>query len=402
MVRFPFVSPANHSYHGIGNMNKKLSRGALGLLLIVLPACVTPVQHLDPARLEKIDAAIGRAMDEHRLPGAVVWVEHGSSHYWKAYGHRALIPAAETMTDDTIFDVASLTKVLATAPAVMILWERGQIKLDEPVHSYIPEFSGDGKERVTVRQLLTHTSGLPEGISTHPPWLGAETAIHMACAAKLKAPPGREFLYSDVNFILLGEIVARVSHAPLNEFCAREIYGPLKMVDTGFLPGKEKLPRIAPTQMTAGVMLRGEAHDPTARFMGGVAGHAGVFSTAPDLARYARMMLNLGELDGARILKPDTVRMMTRAQTPPGLKALRGLGWDIDSGYSAARGAHFPFGSYGHTGFTGVALWIDPFSRTFFIFLSNRLHPDGSGNVLGLYRTVSTLAAEAVTDFDFK
>jgi CubicO group peptidase (beta-lactamase class C family) len=385
-----------------GEWRRNLSCGALGLLLALVPGCVTPVRSLDPARLEKIDAAIGRAMDESRLPGAVVWVEHGSSQYCKAYGHRALVPAAETMTDETIFDVASLTKVLATAPAVMILWERGQIKLDDPVQSYIPEFTGDGKERITVRQLLTHTSGLPEGISTRHPWQGAETAIRMACAAKLKSPPGREFLYSDVNFILLGEIVARVSHASLNEFCAREIYRPLKIVDTGFLPGRDKIPRIAPTQMTGGVMLRGVVHDPTARFMGGVAGHAGVFSTAPDLARYARMMLNLGELDGARILKPDTVRMMTSTQTPPGLKVRRGFGWDIDSGYSAARGGHFPIGSYGHTGFTGAAVWIDPFSRTFFIFLSNRVHPDGSGNVLELYRAVSTLAAEAVTDFDFR
>ncbi len=378
-----------------------MSRSALCLVLALLPACVAPLRPLDPARLGKIDAAIDQAIAGHRLPGAVVWVEHGSGHYWKAYGHRALVPARETMTRDTIFDVASVTKVLATTPAVMILWERGQIRLDEPVHSYISEFTGDGKERITVRQLLTHTSGLPEGISTHPKWQGAESAIRMACAVKLKAPPGREFLYSDINFLLLGEIVARVSHTPLNVFCAKEIYRPLKMVDTGYLPDREELPRIAPTEMTDGVMLRGRVHDPTARFMGGVAGHAGVFTTAPDLARYARMMLNLGELDGARVFKPETVQMMTRVQTPPGMKERRGFGWDIDSGYSRARGGHFPPGSYGHTGFTGVALWIDPFSRTFFILLSNRVHPDGSGNVLELYRTVGTLAAEAVTDFDF-
>jgi CubicO group peptidase (beta-lactamase class C family) len=378
-----------------------MSRSALCLVLALLPSCVTPVRPLDPARLGKIDAAIDQAIAGHRLPGAVVWVEHGSDHYWKAYGHRALVPAAEPMTGDTIFDVASLTKVLATTPAVMILWERGQIKLDEPVHSYIPEFTGGGKERITVRQLLTHTSGLPEGISTHPRWQGTATAIRMACAVKLQAPPGREFCYSDINFLLLGEIVARVSHAPLNEFCAKEIYQPLKMVDTGYLPDKEKLPRIAPTEMADGVMRLGRVHDPTARFMGGVAGHAGVFTTAPDLARYAHMMLNLGELDGARIFKPDTVRMMTSVQTPPGMKERRGFGWDIDSGYSRARGGHFPIGSYGHTGFTGAAFWIDPFSKTFFIFLSNRVHPDGSGNVLELYRTVGTLAAEAVTDFDF-
>jgi uncharacterized protein YbbC (DUF1343 family) len=356
---------------------------------------------LDPAKLRKIDSAIDLAIDEQRLPGAVLWVEHGSDHYWKAYGNRSLIPTDEIMTRDTIFDAASVTKVVATTPAVMILWERGQIKLDEPVHSYIPEFTGNGKEKITVRQLLTHTSGLPEDISTTPKWQGTETAIRMASAMKLKAPPGTEFRYSDVNFFLLGEIVARVSHMPLNVFCAKEIYKPLKMVDTGYLPPKEKIPRIAPTEMTDGVMLRGVVHDPTARSMGGVAGHAGLFTTAPDLARYARMMLNLGELDGARILKPETVKMMTSVQSPPSLDDRRGFGWDIDSGYSRLRGEHFPLGSYGHTGFTGIAFWIDPFSKTFFIFLSNRVHPNGKGNVLKLYHTIGTLAAEAVTDFDF-
>ena len=381
-------------------MNPTGSCSALCLLLAFLPAAAGPGQGLDPARLAKIDAAIDRAIAARRLPGAVVWVEHGSGHYCKAYGRRALVPAVETMTGDTIFDVASLTKVLATVPAVMLLWERGRIKLDEPVQSCIPEFTGGGKERITVRQLLTHTSGLPEGISTHPPWQGAATAIRMVCALKLQAPPGRDFLYSDANFILLGEIAARLAHMPLNEFCAGEIYQPLKMLDTGFLPGQDKLPRIAPTGQVGGVMLRGVVHDPAARFMGGVAGHAGLFTTAPDLARFARMMLNLGQLDGVRILKPDTVKMMTSVQTPPAIKARRGFGWDIDSAYSGARGAHFPIGSYGHTGFTGVALWIDPFSRTFSIFLSNRLHPAGNAGVVDLYHTVATLAAESVPDFD--
>jgi uncharacterized protein YbbC (DUF1343 family) len=213
----------------------------------------------------------------------------------------------------------------------------------------------------------------------------------------------------------VGEIVARVSGLSLNEFCAKEIYGPLKMIDTGFLPPASKIPRIAPTQMTddgllttnkSGLMLRGTVHDPTARFMGGVAGHAGLFTTAPDMARFARMMLNLGELDGARIFKPETVKLMTSVQTPPGLKDRRGLGWDIDSRYSSPRGskegAHFPPGSYGHTGFTGCAFWLDPFSKTFFIFLSNHVHPyGGTGAVVSLYRAIGTAAAEAVTDFKF-
>ena len=382
-------------------MNKSLSCTALCLFLAILPAVAATVPPLDPVKLRKIDAAIEQAIDEQRLPGAVLWVEHGSNQYWKAYGNRALIPDVEPMTRDTIFDAASVTKVLATTPAVMKLWERGKINLDEPVHSYIPEFTGDGKEKITVRQLLTHTSGLTEDVPYVPKWKGTESAIRLAAATKLRAAPGTEFRYSDINFFLLGEIVARVSHESLNAFCAKEIYKPLKMADTGYLPDKTKLPRIAPTEMTDGVMLRGVVHDPTARMMGGVAGHAGAFTTAPDLARYARMMLNLGELDGVRIFKPETVKMMTSVQTPPGIDERCGFGWDIDSGFSSPRGEHFPLGSYGHTGFTGLAFWIDPFSKSFFIFLSNRVHPDGKGSVLELYRTIGTLAAEAVTDFDF-
>ncbi len=378
-----------------------MTKALLAFLFGLSLAGISTAQQLDPAKLSKIDSAIDTAIAAEKLPGAVVWVEHGTNIYWKAYGKRSLIPTEEIMTPDTIFDAASLTKVLATTPAVMMLVERGQIKLDAAVQSYIPQFTGDGKEAITVRQLLTHTSGLPEDVSTRPKWQGAETAVKMACAMKLRAPPGTEFRYSDINFFLLGEIVGRVSGLPLNQFCAREIYGPLRMTDTGFLPPQSKIPRIAPTEMTDGVMLRGVVHDPTSRYMGGVAGHAGVFTTAPDMARFARMMLNLGELDGTRIFKPETVKMMTSVQTPPGMRDRRGFGWDIDTGFSSPRGEHFPLGSYGHTGFTGNAFWIDPFSKTFFIFLSNRVHPYGKGSVVRLYREVGTLAAEAVADFDF-
>ena len=382
-------------------MNKTLASGALLVLIAFLPIKAAALPPLDPAKLRKIDDAVNTAIDEHRLPGAVVWVEHESDHYWKAYGNRSLAPTDELMTRDTIFDMASVTKVAATTPAVMICYDRGLINLDATVHSYIPEFTGGGKDRITVRQLLTHTSGLPGDVSMTPKWQGTEAAIRLAAAEKLKAAPGTEFRYSDINFFLLGEIVARVTHEPLNVFCAKAIYKPLKMVDTGFLPDKAKIPRIAPTQWTDGVMLRGMVHDPTARAMGGVAGHAGLFSTAPDMARYARMMLNLGELDGVRIIKADTVKLFTSVQSPPDIDDRRGLGWDIDSGYSRLRGSRFPRGGYGHTGWTGIALWIDPFSKTFYVLLSNRVHPNGTGDVLKLYRTVGTLAAEAVTDFDF-
>src|SRR5437016_1888341 len=305
------------------------------------------------------------------------------------------------MSEDTLFYAASLTKVVACTPAVMLLVERGKIKLDERVQTYVPEFKKDGKEAITIRQLMTHTSGLRPDISTQPAWSGYDTAIRMACAEKLVTPPDTAFRYSDINFFLLGEVVRRVSGMKLNEFVAREIYQPLKMADTGYLPPATKLFRIAPTERIDGAVLRGTVHDPTARYMGGVAGHAGLFTTAADLARYARMLLNLGELDGVRIFNPETVRLLTSVQTPENVPARRGLGWDIESGYSRPRGRIFPLGSFGHTGFTGTALWIDPFSKTFWIFLSNRVHPDRRGSVLALESALGNLAAEAVIGFNF-
>jgi len=348
-----------------------------------------------------MDAAIERAVAENDCPGAMLWLERNGATYHRAYGKRALVPAEEPMAEDTIFDVASLTKVVACTPAVMLLVEREQIRLDARVRTYIPEFIGEGKEQITIRQLLTHTSGLRPDISTNPRWSGSDTAIRMACAERPLAPPGSVFRYSDINFFLLGEVVQRVSGRKLDEFVAREIYQPLKMSDTQYLPPPSDLSRIAPTERIDGKILRGVVHDPTARYMGGVAGHAGLFTTAADLARYARMLLNLGELDGVRLFRPETVKRMTSVQTPDNIPARRGLGWDIDSGYSRPRGKLFPLGSYGHTGFTGTAIWIDPFSKTFWIFLSNRVHPDGRGSVLALESTLANLAAEAVIGFNF-
>ncbi len=348
-----------------------------------------------------MDTAINRAIADKKCPGGVLWLEHRGASYHKAYGNRALVPGAEPMTEDTIFDAASLTKVIACTPAVMLLVERGQVKLDEPVQTYIPEFKGDGKEAITVRQLMLHVSGLRGDIETSTDWRGQQTAIQKACAEKLLSAPGAAFRYSDINFFLLGEIVQRVSHQPLEQFVTREVYAPLKMTDTGYLPPAARLPRIAPTEVVNGKPYRGVVHDPTARHMGGVAGHAGLFTTAPDLARYARMLLNRGSLDGVRILKPETVALMTSVQSPPSIRARRGLGWDIDSGYSGLRGKLFPLGSYGHTGWTGTSIWIDPFSQTFVIFLSNRNHPDESGNVGALRAQLGTLAAEAIRDFNF-
>lgn len=374
------------------------------LAVILAAGCASPrvsQKVFRPEKLSEMDTAINEAIANHKCPGGVLWLEHEGAVYEKAYGWRSLVPDREPMTEDTIFDAASLTKVTATTPAMMLLIQRGKVKLDAPVHVYIPEFTGEGRELITVRELMTHTSGLPEDIETKTDWHGEAEAIKKACAETLKSPPGAVFRYSDINFELLGEIVQRVSGMPLEVFVQREIYGPLKMKDTGFLPPKRKLPRIAPTEVVNGKPWRGIVHDPTARHMGGVAGHAGLFITAKDMARYARMLLNGGELDGVRIFQPETVALMTSVQSPPGISAKRGLGWDIDTPFSGPRGKLFPIGSYGHTGWTGGSLWIDPFSKTFVIFLSNRNHPTEEGNVIGLRRTLGTLAAEALEDVDF-
>jgi len=363
------------------------------------PAGVAP--SFDPGKLAEMDAAIEQAIADKKCPGGVLWLEHRGASYHKAYGRRALVPAPEPMSEDTIFDAASLTKVVACTPAVMLLVERGQVNLDATVQTYLPEFKGQGKEAITVRQLMTHTSGLRGDIETKTDWHGQQTAIQKACAEKLLSTPGTAFCYSDINFFLLGEIVQRVSRQPLEKFVAQEIYRRLKMADTGFLPPAASLGRVAPTEVVAGRPYRGVVHDPTARKMGGVAGHAGLFTTAADLARYARMLLNRGSLGGARLFKPETVDLMTRVQTPASVPARRGLGWDIDSGFSGPRGKLFPLGSYGHTGWTGTSLWIDPFSQTFLIFLSNRNHPSESGNVGALRAKLGTLAAEAIRDFNF-
>ncbi|MBI2949359.1 MAG: beta-lactamase family protein [Verrucomicrobia bacterium] len=349
-----------------------------------------------------MDAAIERAIADRQLPGGVLWVEHNGKSYHKAFGRRALVPKAEPMTEDTIFDAASMTKVLATAPALMILFERGKVKLDEPITTFLPELKGGGKEAVTLRHLLTHTSGFNTRLRRDPDWADHKKAFALIGAEKPGDPPGTVFRYSDINFIVLGEVIHRVTGQRLDEFASREIFEPLKMKDTRFLPPDDWLPRIAPTERVGREVFRAKVHDPKARRMGGVAGHAGVFTTAADVARFARMMLKGGELDGVRILRPETVKLMTIVQTPAAIQARRGLGWDIDSAYSRPRGDVFPIGSYGHTGFTGVCLWIDPFSKTFWMLLSNRVHPESSGNIYALQKTLATLAAQAVTDFDFQ
>ncbi|HUP03327.1 MAG TPA: exo-beta-N-acetylmuramidase NamZ domain-containing protein [Bryobacteraceae bacterium] len=348
---------------------------------------------------QAIDAAVNKAIAESRLPGAVVVVGHeGRIVHRKAYGKRAVYPRSEDMTVDTIFDIASLTKVVATTPSLMKLFEQGKFRLNDPITQYIPEFQG-GKSDITIRNLFTHFSGLAPDVPLDPPWTGYETGIRLACATPPEAPPGVRMIYSDINFELLGELVRRLSGQALNDYAQRNIFTPLDMKDTRFLPPPEWGSRIAPTERNparTGPPLRGVVDDPTARYMGGVAGHAGVFSTADDLARFAQMMLNGGELDGVRLVSPMTIQKFTEPQTPPDQPVLRGLGWDIDSPYSGNRGELFPIGSYGHTGYTGTSIWIDPATETYVIILANSVHPEARPALTPLRSEVATIAAAAV------
>ncbi|MBZ2205735.1 beta-lactamase family protein [Massilia sp. R798] len=360
---------------------------------------------LDFARFARIDAAIGGVIAERRMPGAVFHLERAGMAYQKAYGNHSYEAGAAAVTPATVFDAASLTKVVATAPSVMLLAEDGRVDLDAPLVRYLPECAGQGRDPITVRHLLTHTSGLPAGLPATPAWHGLTRALALACSRTPTDAPGTAFRYSDVNYILLGELVRRVSGQPLDRFADERIFAPLGMRDSRFVPLPAMAPaRIAPTQRLPGEaprLLQGEVHDPTARRMDGVAGSAGMFTTARDLARFARMLLAGGELDGVRVLSRDSVRLMTTAQSGPAIVAQRGMGMDIDSPFARPRGTLFPVGSYGHTGFTGCILWIDPASGTFYVLLSNRVYPDGQNNILDLYATLGTLAAEAVAGFDF-
>ena len=347
-----------------------------------------------PLRLVAVDAIIQQAVRDGNIPGAVLVVGHnGKVVYRKAYGSRALEPRREPMTLDTIFDMASLTKVIATTTAVMQLMEQGKVRLNDPVAKYLPEFAQNGKEDITLRQLLTHYSGLAPDLDLRTPWEGKETAYRMALAEPPEQPPGSEFTYSDINFIVLGALVERVSGETLDQYAMRHIFVPLKMAHTRFVPPAAWKAKIAPTQYDENEhMLRGVVHDPTARRMGGVAGHAGLFSTGDDLAKFAQALLNGG--DG--ILSPLTVEKMTRPEQPPAAPALRGFGWDIDSPFSSNRGDLLPVGSFGHTGFTGTSLWIDPTTQTYIILLTNAVHPRGKGNAIGLRSKVATAVAAAL------
>ena len=383
----------------------------------VSPPAASAANVIDAAKLNAIDALIREDIEQKKLPGAVVLIGRGDrTLYQRAIGRRAILPSSEAMTLDTMFDLASLTKVIVTATGMTMLIEQGKVRLNDRVSTFIPGFERYGKENITIRHLLTHLSGLRPDVDLADNWSGYDTAIALAIEEVPTAPPGTRFVYSDINFFLLGEIISRVAKQPLDQFAREQIFEPLGMKDTMFLPAPSLRSRIAPTERCTALgwpcdpamagatpahagsteMLRGVVHDPTARRMGGVAGHAGLFSTAADLAIFCRMLLGAGTYRGTRILSPLAVTKMTMPATPLDERSVRSLGWDMDSSFSANRGELLPLGSFGHTGFTGTSVWIDPATNLFVVFLSNRVHPDGKGDVTPLRARVSTVAASAI------
>ena len=385
----------------------------LALALAASPACFAGLPEakpeavgFDPSRLAKVEEAVARAVERKKVPGAVVLVgRRGKVVLAKAFGKRSVEPSDEPMTRDTVFDMASLTKPVATATSVMVLLERGQFRPGDRVVTHLPEMQGNGKDPITIDQLLRHRSGLipDDPISDYAD--GPETAWRKIGELSPVSPPGERFSYSDVGFLVLGRLVEKVSGQTLDAFARSTIFEPLGMADSGFRPtggapdSPTPIARIAPTEKDGSTMLRGVVHDPRSRALGGVAGHAGLFSTADDLAVFAQMILDGGKgLDGRRVLSPLTVRAMVDPGSTPD-RQRRGLGWDVDTSYSAPRGSLFGPTSFGHTGFTGTSLWIDPETETFVILLTSRLHPDGKGSSPTALRSeVATLAASAIVD----
>ncbi|MEZ4255745.1 MAG: DUF1343 domain-containing protein [Polyangiales bacterium] len=344
-----------------------------------------------------VEDAVHAAMDRKELPGAVVVVgDKRGVALRRAFGRRAWIPEVEAMSEDTIFDLASLTKVLVTEPLVFRLVAEGKLRLDTKVASVLPAFGAAGKGEVTVRELLLHTSGLPS-VNALSDYVGTrEESLAKIYALPLAHRPGSTFDYSDLGYIVLGAVVETVSGERLDALASRVLFAPLGMDDTGFDVGHRSTARTAPTEITdkrtgSEMLIRGDVHDPRAFRLGGVSGHAGLFSTADDLSTFARMMLGDGQVDGVRVLPSASVAAMTEATSLPGA-VVRAGSWDMRSHYTKQRADGFSERAYGHSGFTGVSLWIDPELDLFVLVLSNRVHPDGKGDARPLAKAIADIA----------
>ncbi len=343
----------------------------------------------------RVDAAVREAIGRGELPGAVVLVARdGRKLLHRAWGQAQVRPVRIPMRTDTVFDLASLTKPLATALSLMTLAEDGRIAWRDRVSRHLPRFTGGGKERVTLLDLATHTGGLDDrGLYDHArPMVTTARARDLLWDKELFAPPGTAYLYADLNYIALGWVVEAAAGMPLDAWFARRVARPLGLKDTGFRPPARQQARCA---ATADGVARGVVHDPRARDLGGVAGHAGLFGTAAEVWAITQAILDGGVRRGKRILSPAGCAAMTAVQSPAGLRP-RMIGWDSDPDGVGPRGDFFPAGGFGHTGFTGTSVWSDPASRTVVVILTNRVHPDGKGNADPLRRRVANLVAASL------
>ena len=358
---------------------------------------------MDTGRIKKVCDFVDKAVSEGAFPGAVVLVARkGVIATHKVYGKAVAIPPekARPMELNTIFDLGSLTKPVATATSTMMLLERGKLRLDDPVNLFIPSFAGGEKEKVTIRDLLTHTSGLPAWKPLYKECKTRDDFLRELCQMELEYHPEEKVVYSCLGFILLTFILEKITGENLASFSSREIFKPLDMKDTFFNPPESLRDRIVATERCSwrNRVLIGEVHDENAYGMGGVSGNAGLFSTAHDVAVYAQMMLNEGKYGGVRVLSSSSVRLMTRNCTSK-LNEPRGLGWLLKSEKASSAGDLFSSASFGHTGFPGTCLWIDPEKELIAILFTNRIHPTRENEaILRIRPLFHNLVASAIKD----
>lgn len=374
------------------------------LLMTTIHAAAAAKREMDADAKAAIDRAVAAAIELKMTPGAVVVAGRSNGVVFeKAYGKKTYEENASPMTTDSVFDLASLSKTIGGATSVMILVDEGKISVSDPVSKYLPGMRVADKKEITIEQLLLHRGGFIADNPMNDFADGPEAAMKKIYATKLKYPPGENFEYSDNSFIVLGELVKTVSGMPLDQFAKRKIFEPLKMTSTTYNPPKEWSDRVVPTEKRGGQWIVGEVHDPRAHAFGGVAGHAGVFGTAGDVARFGQMILNKGQLDGIRVLKQSTVAEMIEPRCiadpkDPKKQYCRGYGFDVDTKFSGGpRGERFEKGStLGHTGYTGTSFWLDPHNDAFVVLLTNRVHPDDDAEIKMLRKRISTIVAEAL------
>jgi len=397
-------------------MPKKSVLIALFLFILLYPQCSLKkslrfepeTEGMSLVRLQRLDGIMQAAIEKHDFPGAVILVgRRGRIVFYRAYGESRRVPEHHPMEKDMIFDLASLTKPVATATSIMLMLEQGKLRLRDKVKEYVPEFetyldeNGEPGDDACILHLLTHTSGLPpyteEDKIEEEFGDSCKTEELVSYIARLKKTntSGDEFHYSCLGFITLAHIIKEITGQSVSEFAKENIFQPLGMKNTFFNPLKEYINRCVPTEVIDGIPLKGVVHDPLARLQGGISGNSGLFSTADDLAVFAQMLLNKGRHKNTRILSPLAVERMTELCREVSFSG-RGLGWDLDSPYSSNGGDLFGPDSFGHTGYTGTSLWIDPETKTFVIFLTNRVHPEDKGAVIAIRSKVANIVAASI------